>query len=69
VLTAPVILPGGTPVAPSATLLAAQQLTDEADRDQHGSRGLGPYAADQRRRRQRAVLAQRRADRSRAAEG
>jgi hypothetical protein len=98
-LTAPVVLPGGTPdlaapepvgpaqpVAPepvtdgggdrlvvatrppvpdrpSATLLAAQQLSDEADTHPHRVRRPGSPAADRRRRRQRAVIAERRAGR------
>jgi hypothetical protein len=49
---------------PSAVLLAAQQLSDEADRDPHRSRGIGPSAVDRRRRRQHALVVQRRADRS-----
>jgi hypothetical protein len=54
------------PVAdrPSATLLAAQQLSDEADLHPHRSRGPGTPAADRRRRRQRALVAQRRVDRA-----
>ena len=54
---------------PSATLLAAQQLSDEADRHPHRSRGLGTSAALRRRRRQRAVVAQRRVDRSGHSDG
>jgi hypothetical protein len=54
---------------PSATLLAARQLSDEADLDPHRSRGFGPSAANRRRRSQRALLAERRADRSRTAGG
>jgi hypothetical protein len=57
-ITPPVLL-----ARPSAVLLAAQQLSDEADRDPHRSRGLRPSAVDRRRRRQRALVVQRRADR------
>jgi hypothetical protein len=49
---------------PSATLLAAQQLSDDADRHPHRLRRAGAPAADRNRRRQRAVLAERRADRA-----
>jgi hypothetical protein len=48
---------------PSAVLLAAQQLSDDADRDPHRSRGVRPSAVDRRRRRQHALVVQRRADR------
>jgi hypothetical protein len=57
-ITPPVLL-----VRPSAVLLAAQQLSDEADRDPHRSRGVRPSAVDRRRRRQRALVVQRRSDR------
>ena len=50
------------PDRPSATLIAAQQLSDEADRAPHLYRGLDTSVA--RRRRQRALLAERRAARS-----
>jgi len=50
------------PDRPSATLIAAQQLSDEADRAPHLYRGLDTSAA--RRRRQRALLVERRAART-----
>ncbi|MBB3675072.1 hypothetical protein [Modestobacter versicolor] len=53
-----------TPDRPSATLLAAQQLSDEADRRPRRVRGLDTSAGDRRLRRQRALLAERRAERS-----
>jgi hypothetical protein len=53
---------------PSATLLAAQQLSDEADRFVHGHRRTGTLIAERRRRVLRAVVDQRRADRGRAAD-
>jgi len=54
---------------PSATLLAAQQLSDEADRYPHRDRGSGASAIGRRRRRQRALVAQRRVDRGGDAAG
>ena len=56
-----------TPAArPSATLLAAQQLSDEADRYARAPRRTRSLIADRRRRVLRAVVDQRRADRTRA---
>jgi hypothetical protein len=73
VLTLPEPLPAGdrpgglvrpaVAARPSATLLAAQQLSDEADRYLHRTSGLRTPAGDRRRQRRRALLAQRRADR------
>jgi hypothetical protein len=60
-----VVCPTATPDRPSATLLAAQQLSEEGDRRSHRFRGTDTPAADRRRRRQRALLAERRADRAR----
>jgi len=57
-----VVTRAALPELPSATLVAAQQLSDEADRAPHLYRGLDTSAA--RRRRQRALLAERRAARS-----
>jgi hypothetical protein len=64
-----VVPPVAVPERPSPTLLAARQLSEEADRDPHRSRGLGPSAEDRRRRRQRALVAERRADRTGTARG
>ena len=63
-----VVTPAAAAARPSATLLAAQQLSDEADRYLHGSRRTGSLIADRRRRVLRAVVDQRRADRTSAAE-
>jgi hypothetical protein len=59
-----VVTPPAPNARPSATLLAAQQLSDEADRYPHRSGGPRTAATDRRRRRQRALVAQRRIDRS-----
>ena len=57
-----VVTRAAPPDRPSATLIAAQQLSDEADLAPHQYRGLATSAA--RGRRQRALLAERRAARS-----
>ncbi|WP_138733240.1 hypothetical protein [Modestobacter excelsi] len=51
------------PARPSAVLLAAQQLSDEAARHPRRPRGLGRAVAERRRRQQRALVVQRRVDR------
>jgi hypothetical protein len=60
-----VVTPPAVPARPSATLVAAQQVSEEAGRHPYRSRGAGTAAGNRRR---RAVLAQRRADRSGRAE-
>ena len=62
-----VVTPTAAAARPSATLLAAQQLSDEADRYVRGRRDrrTSTLVADRRRRVLRAVVDQRRADRSR----
>lgn len=60
-----VVTQPAVPARPSATLLAAQQLSEEAGRHPYRSRAAGTAAGNRRR---RAVLAQRRADRSGRAE-
>ena len=63
-----VVAPGAATARPSATLLAAQQLSEEADRYVHrGSRRTSDLIADRRHRATRALIEQRRADRSAAA--
>jgi hypothetical protein len=62
-----VVTPAAAAARPSATLLAAQQLSDEADRFVHrGSRRTSNLIADRRHRATRALIEQRRADRARA---
>ncbi|CCH87675.1 protein of unknown function [Modestobacter italicus] len=51
------------PARPSAVLLAAQQLSDEAAHHPRRPRGLGRAVAERRRRQQRALVVQRRVDR------
>ncbi|WP_369138420.1 hypothetical protein [Modestobacter versicolor] len=64
------VVVGATPAAdrPSATLLAAKQLSDEADRRGHRVRGRDSSAGDRRLRHRNELLAQRRADRCRVPE-
>jgi hypothetical protein len=50
---------------PSAVLVAAQQLSDEASRHPRRPHGLGRAVAERRRRQQRALMVQRRFDRVR----
>lgn len=59
-----VVTPAAAAARPSATLLAAQQLSDEADRYGHGHRRTDTLVADRRRRLLRAVIEQRRAHRT-----
>ncbi len=60
-----VVTPAAATPRPSATLLAAQQLSDEADRYVHrGTRRTSDRIADRRHRATRALIEQRRADRS-----
>ena len=61
-----VVTPAAAAARPSATLLAAQQLSDEAGRFSPERRRTGTLVADRRRRVLRAVVDQRRADRTRA---
>jgi len=63
-----VVMPAAATARPSATLLAAQQLSDEADRYARAPRRTGSPIADRRRRVLRAVVDQRRADRTRGAD-
>ena len=58
-----VMMPSAVPAVPSATLVAAQQLSDEADPFAR-RRPTSTVVAERRRRVLRAVLEQRRADRS-----
>jgi hypothetical protein len=63
-----VVTPAAATPRPSATLLAAQQLSDEADRYVHrGTRRTSDRIADRRHRATRALIEQRRADRSASA--
>jgi hypothetical protein len=59
-----VVCATAVPDRPSATLLAARQLSEEADRSPHRRRGPDTSAADRRLRSLRALVAERRADRS-----
>ena len=63
-----VVTPAAAAARPSATLLAAQQLSEEADRYVHRSgRRTSDRIADRRHRATRALIEQRRADRMVAA--
>ena len=62
-----VTAPGATAALPSATLLAAQQLSDEADPLVRRPARTSAVAAARRHRATRAIVEQRRADRSEAA--
>jgi hypothetical protein len=59
-----VVMTPAAAVRPSATLLAAQQLSDEADRPVRLRARSATAAAARRRRATRAIVEQRRADRS-----
>ena len=64
-----VVMTPAAAVRPSATLLAAQQLSDEADRPARARRRAGIAAAARRHRATRAIVEQRRADRASSAGG
>jgi hypothetical protein len=64
-----VMTPAAATVRPSATLLAAQQLSEEAGRPARLRLRNRTVAAARRRRATRAIVEQRRADRSAAAAG
>ena len=61
-----VMTPAAATVRPSATLLAAQQLSDEADRPTRLRARSSTVAAARRRRATRAIVEQRRAARAAA---